>query len=251
MATFGIEGIRHFAALRASGAIRSTTAGDLTYVFNICNGLRDSLRDAGHTLAFYWGGNDCFERDLRDTEFDGDDDDWADGVDLFFINTHGGFWDGQGHIGYNVEVDQWLGVQSHYRLGNNWNLEWLLIYGCHTVNRADPTHLWDVFQRLHEFCGAYGDMWDGYVVDEVGEDVGDNLTDGLSVSRSWIDGVSDWYVDNHPIVVAVEVEATFHDGHFDWPNTTQNRDHLMGHGTTVADISPSAKYWLSFSWSEG
>jgi hypothetical protein len=40
MATFGIEGIRHFAALRASGTIRSTTAGDLTYVFNICDGLR-------------------------------------------------------------------------------------------------------------------------------------------------------------------------------------------------------------------
>jgi hypothetical protein len=40
MATFGIEGIRNFSPLRASGAV--TKADDLTYTFNICNGLDSS-----------------------------------------------------------------------------------------------------------------------------------------------------------------------------------------------------------------
>ena len=43
MARFGIEGIRRFGAARAAGF----DADDLTYVFNICNGMDDQLRDAG------------------------------------------------------------------------------------------------------------------------------------------------------------------------------------------------------------
>jgi hypothetical protein len=249
MATFGIEGIRHFSHLRASG--EAEKADDLTYTFNICNGLDDQLRDAGHTRAFYWAETDCWEKDLRDSSLGGIDRDWADNVDLFFILTHGGFWDGRGHLGYDAEEDKWLGDQNDYRLGNNWNLEWLLVYGCETVNRDDPLHLWDIFQRVHQYCGVYDSMWDGSTTDEVGEDVGDNLTDGKSVTSSWIDGVSDWWVDNHPIVVSAEVESTWNGGSFDWPNTTQTRDHLWGHGTTVADVGPADKYWLSWRWAEG
>ena len=176
--------------------------------------------------AFYWAETDCWEKDLRDSGYGGIDADWSDDVDLFFISTHGGFWDGRGHLAYDTNVDKWLGDQNDYRLGNDWNLEWLLVYGCHTINRDDPLHLWNIFQRLHQFCGAYDDMWDGITTDEVGEDVGDNLTDGDTVTSSWISGVSDWWVDNHPIVVAAEVSATWNGGSFDWPNTTLVRDHL-------------------------
>jgi hypothetical protein len=85
----------------------------------------------------------------------------------------------------------------------------------------------------------------------VGEDVGDNLTDGDTVKDAWIDGVSDWWVDNHPIVVSAERLSTWNGGNYDWPNTTLDRDHLWGHGTTVSDILPADKYWLSWSWAEG
>jgi hypothetical protein len=249
MATFGIEGIRHFSHLRASGVV--SKADDLTYTFNICNGFDRELRDAGHTRRFYWAETDCWEIDLRAQSRGGIDDDWADNVDLFFINTHGGFWDGRGHIAYDTQVNRWLGDQDDWLLGDDWNLEWLLIYGCHTVDRNDPLHLWDIFQRMHQFCGSWGDMWDGITTDEVGEDVGDNLTDGRNVSKSWISGVSDWWVDNHPIVVSAERQSTWNGGNFDWPNTTQDRDHFWGHGTTVADIWPADKYWLSWRWAEG
>ena len=249
MATFGIEGIRNFSHLRASGAV--SKADDLTYTFNICNGLDRELRSAGHTRSFYWAQTDCWEKDLRDTTRGGIDRDWSDNVDLFFINTHGGFWDDRGHLAYDVAADNWVGDQIDYRLGNNWNLEWLLVYGCDTINRADPLHLWDIFQRLHEYCGAYDSMWDGLTTDECGEDVGDNLTSGRTVCAAWIDGVSDWWVDNHPMVVAAEVAATYNGCDFDWPNTTLNRDHFWGHGTTVGDISSASKYWLSWRWTEG
>ncbi len=70
MATFGIEGIRYFANAQAN---KVTTAADFTYTFNICNGLDEALRDAGHTRGFYWANQDCWESDIRDTDQGGDD----------------------------------------------------------------------------------------------------------------------------------------------------------------------------------
>jgi hypothetical protein len=249
MATFGIEGIRHFSHLRASGTV--TKADDLTYVFNICNGLDRQLRDAGHTRSFYWAETDVWEIDMKDVSGGGIDNEMADDVDLFFINTHGTHDGGHALLGYDVAHDNWIGSSADWRFGDNWNLEWLLIYGCHTIDRNHPLEFWDIFQRLHEFCGSYDDMWDGITTDEVGEDVGDNLTDGKTVAESWVDGVSDWWVDNHPMVLAMERESTWNGGSFDWPNTTMDRDHLWGHGTTVSDIFPADKFWMSWWWSEG
>ena len=246
MARFGIEGIRRFGAARAAGF----DADDLTYVFNICNGLDEQLRDAGHSRRFYWANNDCWEIDLRSIAMGGIDDDWADDVDLFLILTHGRIDAGVASLLYNVSVNDWTTTSSTWQLGTD-QLEWLLVYGCHTVDLANPLSHSGIFRRLHMFCGAWGDMWDSLTTDEVGEDVGDNLTDGDTVVDSWIDGVSDWWVDNHPIVIAAEREATWNGGDFDWPNTTLMRDHLWGHGTTVSDIFPANLYWLSWKWAEG
>ncbi|HSM84580.1 MAG TPA: DUF6345 domain-containing protein, partial [Candidatus Limnocylindrales bacterium] len=86
MATFGIEGIRHFGNARAAGV---STAGDLTYTFNRCNGFDSELRSHGHTRAFYWSETNCWETDIRDSDQGGDDQHWVDNVDIFWIDTHG------------------------------------------------------------------------------------------------------------------------------------------------------------------
>ena len=100
MATFGIEGIRYFANARANGV---STAEDLTYIFNICNGLDERLRSRGHTRRFYWANQNCWETDIRDTDQGGDDTSWVDDVDLFFITTHGNHEpDGQARLLYDV-----------------------------------------------------------------------------------------------------------------------------------------------------
>ena len=225
--------------------------GDLTYVFNICNGLDRELRDGGLTRKFYWSETNCWEIDMRDVSQGGIDDDWADAVDLFFIDTHGGFWSGATHLGYDRKRDEWLSTSKEWRFGDDWDLEWLLIYGCHSVDLNNPPKHWNVFQRLHEFCGAWGFMWDGITTDEVGEDVGENMTDGDTVATAWIDGVSDWYVDNHPIVMSMEREESFNGGNFIWLVTNIKRDHLRGHGHTTSDVHPSEKHWMSWMWAEG
>jgi hypothetical protein len=248
MANFGIEGIRYFANLRATGLV--SKAEDLTYVFNICNGLDSELRSAGHARRFYWANRDCWEVDLHSSALGGADDDWADDVDLFFILSHGNHDAGNAILAYDINVNEWIGNSGNWRLGNV-QCEWLLIYGCKTVNLANPLSFWDVFQRLHQLCAAYDNMWDGVTTDEVGEDVGDNLTSGDTVATSWIDGVSDWWVDNHPIVISAERASTWNGGSPDWARTTLNRDHLWGHGTTVSDISTADKFWLSWRWAEG
>lgn len=180
----------------------------------------------------------------------GIDDDWADDVDLFFILTHGKNDAGNALLTYNVHHNAWLGNSARWNLGTD-NLEWLLVYGCHTVDLGNPLSFWHIFQRLHQFCGSWETMWDGHTTDEVGEDIADNLTDGDRVADAWIDGVSDWWLDNHPIVISAERSETFNGGNFDWPNTTLERDHWWGHGTTVGDILPGQLGWLSWQWAEG
>ncbi|GAA3466616.1 DUF6345 domain-containing protein [Nonomuraea roseola] len=238
---YGIEGVRRFGAARAAGY----RAGDLTYVFNICNGFDRQLRDAGHTRAFYWANDACWETDLRSSDLGGADGNWSDDVDVFFILTHGRMNNGVASLLYNTKADSWEARSDMWRLGDRF-IEWLFIYGCHTIDIEDPTSHWDVFQRLHHFCGSWGDMWDGITTDEVGEDVADNLTDGYSVVGSWIDGVSDWWVNNHAAVVASERQSTWNGGNIDWSNTTMNRDHVWGHGVVVGDVRPRDKYWLSW-----
>jgi hypothetical protein len=249
MASFGIEGIRYFANARANGV---STAEDLTYTFNICNGLDERLRSAGHIRRFYWANQNCWETDIRDTDQGGDDVNWVDDVDLFFITTHGNHEsDGQARLLYDVPHQNWRTFSGQWQLGENWNAEWLLVYGCKTVDLSQVTGLWNIFDRLHIYCGAWDNMWDGITTDEVGEDVGQNLIDGDTVSESWIDGVSDWWVDNHPITVCPGDAATWNGGNVDWAKSHLNRDHLWGHGDVGPDLSPSEQACLLWRWAEG
>jgi uncharacterized protein DUF6345 len=95
-----------------------------------------------------------------------------------------------------------------FELGEDWNCEWVMAYSCDTVDLNNVGGIWNIFAGLHMYCGAWGLMWDGPTTDECGEDVGDNLTGGDTVAHAWIDGVSDWWVDNHPITVCVGNSAT-------------------------------------------
>lgn len=249
MARYGIEGIRHFGNARAAGV---STAGDLTYTFNRCNGFNEQLGDAGHSCEFYWGETDCWETDIRDVNQGGDDINWVDAVDIFWIDTHGNHTaDGQARLLYDTAHTQWRAFSGQWELGENYNAEWIMAYACHTVDLANVTGLWNIFARLHIYCGAWEDMWDGVTTDECGEDVGDNLTDGDTVASSWIDGVSDWWVDNHPICVCVGDAEVWNDGDVRWDLCYLNRDHFWGHGNVEPDLPPADQVCLMWMWEEG
>lgn len=248
MATFGIEGIRYFGNARANMV---STSADFTYTFNICNGLDEALRDAGHTRGFYWANQDCWETDIRDTDQGGDDVTYVDNVDLFFIMTHGNNDSGVARMLYDTPMNEWRTHANEWQLGENWNCEWVMAYSCHTVDLANVGAMWPIFDRLHIYCGAWEDMWDGTTTDEVGEDIGDNLTDGDTIAESWIDGVSDWKVDNHPVTVCVGDAATWNGGNVAWDRSHLNRDHLWGHGNVEADLAPTQQACLLWRWAEG
>ena len=140
MAQFGVEAIRHFGHARAAGV---STAGDLTYTFNRSNGFDSKLRSAGHARAFYWAETDVWETDIRDNDQGGDDRDWVDNVDLFWIETHGNH-DAAGHatLLYDTPQTQWRTNSSQWQLGEDWNNEWVMAYSCDTAALAtDPRQM--------------------------------------------------------------------------------------------------------------
>jgi hypothetical protein len=247
MAKFGIEAIRYFKNVRAAGV---STAGDLTYTFNRANGFKNKLRSAGHTQTFYWSNTNCFERDFRDTTLGGDDSQWADKVDIVWLETHGNNTSKGPRVLFDVKRDEWRANGSDWRLGNV-DLEWMMLFSCSTVNRSNVGALWPIFRGLHIYCGAYSFMYDGYTTDECGEDVADNLTDGETVSESWIDGVSDWWVDNHPITVCPASAWVYNNGNVRWNSSFLNKDHFWGHGTVLPDPAMNDQVALLYRWSEG
>ncbi|MFC5509836.1 DUF6345 domain-containing protein [Massilia jejuensis] len=249
MARFGVEAIRYFNHARAAGV---STAGDLTYTFNRSNGFDAKLRSAGHARAFYWANTDCWESDIRDVDQGGADRSWVDDVDLYWQETHGGHEaDGRARMLYDAPRTEWRTYSNRWQLGEDWNNEWVMAYSCETVKRDRVTGLWNIFARMHIYCGGWGTMWDGITTDECGEDVADNLTDGDTVSQAWHNGVSDWYVDNHPITVCVGNAATWNGGAIRWDLSTLNRDHLWGHGNVEADLAPAQQACILWYWTEG
>jgi hypothetical protein len=139
-------------------------------------------------------------------------------------------------------------------------LEWLAIYGCDTVARPGGVDISNetflnaynpLFFGLHILLGAYDSMYDGWTVEEVGRDFADNLLDGDTIKYSWIDGVSDWAVDNHPAVISAERSDTWNGGSPDYSATTMAIDHYHGRGAVSADIPHDQIAWYHVISEEG
>jgi len=249
MASFGIDAIRYFANARAAGF----DVHDLSYTFNRSNGLSSKLRNSGHQCKFYWGNTDCWETDLRDADQGGDDTTYTDSVDLMWIETHGNHTDnGQAYMVFDTPQTAWDTYSGQWQLGELYgNAEWVMAYSCNTVDRNNILGLLNIFAGLHIYCGAWDSMYDGTTTDECGEDVADNLVHGHTVSQAWHDGVSDWYVDNHPITVCVGDAATWNNGDVRWDLSYLNADHLWGHGQVLADLPMYRRACMLCRWTEG
>jgi hypothetical protein len=250
MALIGIEYLDHFADARAAGQV-PIGGQDLVCPYYIANWFGPTLEEGGHQVRFLRNNHSVNERHMRDESFGGDDAQNADSVDLYLIITHGSYEEGQCNLLYDTMVDDWRGHSKLWRFGDGCNLEWLLIYGCETIDANDILAHVGVFQRLHLFCGAYGPMYDSWSIDEVGADTANNLLSGKTVADSWGDGVSDWYVNNHAMVISVEREWTWNNGNPLWPDTVIGCDHLWGEGATLDDIAPADQAWMACKWWDG
>ena len=251
-ALIGIEYLDHFADVRAAPGEVSSGGQDLSCPYYIANWFGPTLAEAGHTIKFLRSNHSVNERHLRDTANGGDDAENADSVDLYLIITHGHYQDGEVTLLFDTEVDTWRGHSKSWRFGDTCNMEWLLIYGCDSI---DGDHVLDhlhMFRRMHLMCGSYGPMYDSWTTDDVGNDTANNLVAGNTVTDSWHDGVSDWLVSNHPMVISVENRRTYNNGDPDWEATAIGCDHLWGQGYTTADIAPADIYYMAvMSWDGG
>lgn len=248
MARIGLEYMETFANARAQGY----DAPDLISPYYIGEWFIGNLRDAGHQITVARRNGNAAERGLRDTSKSGDDAKVADSVDLYLILTHG-HYDGAGKralLLYDTQADDWIGHSGNWILGDTCNLEWLMLFGCWTVLRDRLLDHLHVFKGLHLLCGAYGNMWDSWTTQECGNDISNYLICGKPVADAWLEGASDWWCANHPIVVSVERAEQWVNGDADWPNTVLCTDHLWGQGTTRADVLPPDQFMMVCKWSE-
>lgn len=243
MAKIGLEYVDSFANARANAGV--TGADDLDCPYYIGEWFIGYLEDGGHEIAFKKKNSNAGERHLHEADLGGKDSTAADSVDLYLIITHGNYKDKTCQLLYDTELTKFIGTSKDWRLGNNCNLEWLMIYGCHTV---DKDHLLDhlkVFQGLHILCGAFGDMYDSVTIEECGTDIANHLLCGKPVSDAWVEGASDWWVENHTIAVSVErKEQLISTEEADWPETILYSDHLWGHGITRGDVLPPKQHFM-------
>lgn len=250
MALIGIEYLDRFADARAAAGI--TGGEDLSSPYYIANWLGPTLADGGHTVKFLRNNHQVAERHMRDASQQGDDAQHADSVDLYFIMTHGHYKDGECKLLYDNQVDHWVGESKTWRFGDGCNMEWLMICGCRSIDANNVLQHLDVFQRLHLFCGAYGDMIDSFTIDEAGSDIANNLLNGYTVCDAWGEGLEDWWANNHQMVLSVELQWTYNNGDVLWEETILGCDHLWGEGATLPDVKHNEIFWMaSKSWDGG
>jgi hypothetical protein len=243
MATIGVEYLDSFSHVRAANVING--GEDLSAPYYIATWFAGVLADAGHPNPIFHANLGCGERQMRAASLGGQDTTFADSVDLWLICTHGDYKNGELLLLYDNQLDDWFAESKKWHFGDACNLEWLMIFGCQSIDGDHVQQHLGLFKGLHEVCGAYSYMYDSWTIDEAGNDTANNLLDGDAVSDAWLDGVSDWWVENHPMVLSVELEDTWNGGHPHWSQTVIKSDHLWGTGTTTPDIQPNKQFWMA------
>ena len=261
MANIGIEVISTFENVNKA---RNSKIIELVGMKQLGYSFAKRMLDNKHAIRFFKPDDQCEEIHLKDKSLNGSDDKYAEDVDLFIIGTHGNNKDSNAVILYDTKKDDWEGNSNTWRLGNV-KLKWLMIWGCSTIDLNQPLGVWNIFENLHQFCGAYGNLTfmsmiassEGRVISKssnlrlFGDGVGEMLTDGHTVADAWLWGMNHFVETLQPgIVVCAEKKFTWNNGNPWWLFTTLNNDHLSGHGYTADNIPKTDKYWLSYQWIE-
>jgi hypothetical protein len=175
----------------------------------------------------------------------GDDNKYADSVDLYFIISHGDYTNGELLLLFDTKVDDWFGHSKTWKFGDTCNMEWLLIYSCDSIDGDHVQQHLHLFRRMHLFCGSYGDMFDSFTIDEVGEDSANNLTSGKTVTDSWEMACR---TGGSPIIrwFSVENRISYNNGDVDW-EATMIRDVRAGRAATIEVNLSNATF--CFYWS--
>ena len=214
-------------------------------------GFVDGLAAAGWTINFNWGETAAFESD-----WNSDDDNWADAADFVFYTGHANS-DGwvlnnpNDTFLHHTEVGATPGSPND-RYGQN-DLEWIIIAACgphqssHFVGGVgNAFDRWrGIFDGLHVFLGYGAVTFDNTTE---GSRVVELARAGWPIIDAWfrtaweIQPSSNGYgAPNGPTIYVTAMYA--HDG----SHNTRN-DHIWGTGTTVSDpVNPGQQRYLMWS----
>lgn len=233
MVAVGIEWINNFPA--------PCTQNTLSYCDETSEGFLNGMVSRGHTAAFNWGNGNAWERDFRDVSLGGDDANWTDNVDFVHFSSHGGTGTDnvfRGSLGSNIDACNWRSDQARY--GDNWNLEYLCIDACNSLELTrNVIAVWqNTFQRLHQifaFTDLVSDSWwtggRGYAF---ARRAGNNEV----LSDAWLDECYSFWLDDNPVAMAAGRNAA------DAINRLFNERVFSG----FDDIPNNQITWFQWTW---
>ncbi|HLG12869.1 MAG TPA: DUF6345 domain-containing protein [Dehalococcoidia bacterium] len=198
MARVGVEWINRFPA--------PCSQNTLSYCDDTSVGFLAGMAARGHVAAFNWGDGAAWERDFRDTgAFGGDDVHWADDVDFVHFSSHGGTSAAnlfQGFFGSRVDNCTWRSDRA--RFGDNWNLEYLCIDACNSLELTrDVIAVWrNTFQRLHQIFAFTDLVSDSWWTGGRGFWFGLRAGGNAILSDAWLDECYSFWLDDNPVAMA-------------------------------------------------
>jgi Family of unknown function (DUF6345) len=197
MASVGIEWINKFPA--------PCTQNELSYCDDTSVGFLTGMTSRGHAATFNWGDKNAWEQDFRDVSLGGDDVHWADNVDFVHFSSHGGT-DARnvfhGYFGSKVDACNWRSDQARY--GDDWNLEYLCIDACNSLElTGDVIAVWSgTFQRLHQIFAFTDLVSDSWWTGGRGYGFGRRAGDNEVLSDAWLDECYSFWLDDNPVAMA-------------------------------------------------
>jgi hypothetical protein len=228
-------------AARRAGRARMATAGvvdvssegvgvsqGLTNTEDNTRKFRNEMDDVAD-IPFFFMEYDVWESDFTDASAGGDDDRYADNVDLMWFQGHGS------PNGFTTGDDGWVD-RSEVEWGDQ-DLEWLVVHSCDVLDiSSSGGSVWDrwepAFDGLHLLLG-YGNS--SYNVDGDGNDFGDSLADDEQKLRdAWVEANEDHQLDG-----VIYRYMGVYGASGEW----NREDYFHGEGSVSADIRTITGSW--------
>ena len=212
-----------------------------------CDGLYNGLTGAGWTGNFYWTDWNAWKSDFVDESNGGEEDTYADSVDIAMICTHGSwkhdtFWDQNLTSVFfgSSEPDQHLVPGDAYRSYGDKDLEWLAFDSCSVLNEFGPSPYYNrgywasTMNGLHLLLGFKNTMYvsapgDGFYWSLFMKGYSFWLP-SYTVTQAWFQA-ADY---NQPTVTCARVLAEA---------AANYNDYLHGYGSVTSDPIVDGTYW--------
>ncbi|MBN2231065.1 MAG: immunoglobulin domain-containing protein [Candidatus Thorarchaeota archaeon] len=199
----------------------------------------------GYSQEFNWGEWNAWETDFRATEFNGNDSEWIDAVDIVFYKGHGN----PCSITFTSEHDDEYLYFSDLKLGDG-DLETLAMESCDVMPLYGPCgSLWSlwgpVLQGVHQICGFATSAKN---TPSMGMEFALQMTGlyplpALTIVESWFKA---GYIHQNSDKIVAVFYGTNSTNPFQPQLDDPINDHAKGFGYVCSDPTPDAMGWYVY-----